>query len=245
MYSRGFIIVFTASLLAFPISGWSFSQKQTSLCRKDFLKFVTSASATAVIIQTLDPQPAISANLPASNGADLSKTGTVEKLVPIVSFRESLLDAKSMLNNDDSSSAAALSQNVLKQLATTLKTNISPEEKQFKKLFDEYSDPVSYKQKYLDQNAFLVYYTKGFDGPNRDSIESGEIPRQTLQYGARNECWTAFEELVTEVDFGMKDGSSSSRSDVLDPLNKALASVDAYLSIAPKDDVESAQSRLK
>ena len=40
------------------------------------------------------------------------------------------------------------------------------EEKAFKRVFDEYSDAVDYKTKFMDQNAFLVYYTRGFDGPD-------------------------------------------------------------------------------
>ena len=45
------------------------------------------------------------------------------------------------------------------------------DEKSLKRLFDEYSSDVSYKQKYMDSNAFVVYYTKGFDGKDRPNIE--------------------------------------------------------------------------
>ena len=54
----------------------------------------------------------------------------------------------------------------LKGVKTSLQ-QLPSGEKEFKRLFDEYSQGVSYKQVYLDQNAFLVYYTKGFDGPGR------------------------------------------------------------------------------
>lgn len=45
-------------------------------------------------------------------------------------------------------------------------------EKEFKRLFDEFSEGISYKQQFLDKNAFVVYYTQGFDGPGRPSIDT-------------------------------------------------------------------------
>ena len=42
-------------------------------------------------------------------------------------------------------------------LKTLQLNNIPRDENDFKRLFDSYSTPVSYKQKFLDQNAFLVY----------------------------------------------------------------------------------------
>lgn len=42
-----------------------------------------------------------------------------------------------------------------KQLGSLLEP-IPRNERAFKLIFDAYSDPVSYKQKFLDQNAFLV-----------------------------------------------------------------------------------------
>lgn len=204
--------------------------------RRDFFHLVTSSAI--ISIQTLNnPKSSIAANLPVSNGANLSKTGTIEKLIPIVNLKQSLQNAKVILtqptpNND-------LSTDVLKEVESRLET-IPSEEKNFKRYFDEYSDPVSYKQKYMDKNAFLVYYTEGYDGVGRDSIESGEIPRQTLQYGARNECWNAFEELIVEVKFAIKDGSSS-RDDILGLLTKTIVAFDSYLSIAPKSDVDKAR----
>ena len=204
------------------------------------MRLITSAALVQKLNYNLPIQPASAANLPTSNGADLSKTGTVETLTPIVIFERSLIDAKFLLNSKNvERNLDVLSPETIVQLASTLK-NIPAEERQFKKIFDEYSDPVSYKQKYMDQNAFLVYYTKGFDGPGRDSIESGELPRQALQYGARNECWTAIEELFSEIEFAMKE-KSSSLNDISDPLSRALVSFDAYLKIAPTDDLEKAK----
>ena len=63
------------------------------------------------------------------------------------------------------------------QECETLLSKIPLIEKDFKKLFDEHSEGISYKQQFLDQNAFLVYYTKGFDGPGRPSIEEEDSNR--------------------------------------------------------------------
>jgi len=43
-----------------------------------------------------------------------------------------------------------------KSILKTLEQNIPRDENDFKRIFDSYSTPVSYKQKFLDQNAFLV-----------------------------------------------------------------------------------------
>jgi hypothetical protein len=222
------------SLLFISTQVWSFSAVDQG--RRAYLKKLVTASSSFILISR--PQQAISSNLPPSNGGDLSKTGSLEKLTPIASFQQNLLEANALLANIDSSSSADLSKDFLMNLSSILR-KIPDDEKIFKRYFDEYSDPVSYKQKYMEKNAFLVYYTNGFDGPGRDSIESGEVPRQVLQYGARNECWNAVDELNIEVKFGIKDGSSS-RDDISVLLSKAITSFDAYLSLAPKTDVEKA-----
>lgn len=215
----------------------SFNLTNSLIGRGDLVRNIISST---VCIQLLDTRPAYSSNLPTSNGADLTKTGTVEKLIPIIKLEDSLLKAQTILKAEvDSSDTISLS--VLDRVSTVLH-DIPTNEKTFKRLFDEYSDPVSYKQKYLDQNAFLVYYTNGFDGPNRPPIESGEVTRQTLQYGTRNECWNAFEELDAEIKYGIKNGSAESK-DILGPLLKTISSIDAYLGLSPKIIVE--QSKLQ
>lgn len=217
----------------------SFSPKQTDSRRVCLKKLVTAYSSGFLISK---PKPAISANLPQSNGADLSQTGSVKKLLPIVGFQKSLVEANEFVKTGDSSSPDEISSDSLKHLSSIL-GGIPSEEKLFKKRFDEYSDPVSYKQKYMDQNAFLVYYTNGFDGPGRLSIESGEVSKQTLQYGARNECWNSIDELNVEVQYALKNGSSS-RKDILELLARAMKSFDQYLSLAPLDDIKIAKESL-
>lgn len=153
--------------------------------------------------------PAVShaRNLPQSTGADSDKTGTVEALTPIMRIRQSLNGPVS-----------------------NLPYVIPRDEQAFKRLFDEYSDPVSYKQKFLDQNAFLVYYTRGFDGPNRPGLEEDLPEKQTLQYGARNEAWVSWEELQAEMEFSRKYPNDP--NDVTKYLDKLIAAVDAYLQLA-------------
>lgn len=159
-------------------------------------------------------------NLPQSTGADLEKTGTVEALIPIVRIRQAL-DGP----------------------AADLPYTIPREEQAFKRLFDEYSDPISYKQKFLDQNAFLVYYTRGFDGPNRPGIEEDLPGKQTLQYGARNEAWISWEELQAELQFAQNNPDESNDANLY--LRKLIAAVDAYLQLAPPEDVQQAMKNSK
>lgn len=172
--------------------------------------------------------PSVARNLPEPTGASGTKTGTIEALIPIVQIRETLISAKSKLGDWKAVSQALAS--------------LPQEEISFKVLFDEYSDPVSYKQKFLDQNAFLVYYTKGFDGPNRPSIESDLPEKQTLQFGARNEAWVAWNDLQAELAFVRKNPEDD--NDVKELVCKTLEAVQVYLKLAPASDVANAEKQL-
>lgn len=167
------------------------------------------------------PQTSNARNLPQSTGADMDKVGTVEALTPIVRIQKTLKDGS----------------------VSTLLHTIPIDEQAFKRIFDEYSDPISYKQKFMDNNAFLVYYTRGFDGPGRPNIEEDLPQRQTLQYGARNEAWIAWQELQVELEFAAKYPDDV--SDVNKYLDKMIAAVDAYLQLAPPDDVQQAIKNIK
>lgn len=189
--------------------------------------------------------PCSAANLPTSTGADMSKTGTVEKLIPIVAMEEALMSAKQdLLKARDHS---GISADTIKVMSKVLVSSISPEQTLFKRKFDEYSEPVSYKQKFMDQNAFLVYYTKGFDGPNRPPMESSAdpVPLQSIQYGLRNDAWTNYDELLSELSFFLSSDSSSTIEDILKPLDNCIASFEAYLSYSPAADVADARRRVK
>ena len=188
--------------------------------------------------------PCSAANLPTSTGADMSKTGTVEKLIPIVAMEEALMSAKQdLLKARDHS---GISADTIKVMSKVLVSSISPEQTLFKRKFDEYSEPVSYKQKFMDQNAFLVYYTKGFDGPNRPPMESSAdpVPLQSIQYGLRNDAWTNYDELLSELSFFLSSDSSSTIEDILKPLDNCIASFEAYLSYSPAADVADARRRV-
>jgi len=127
-------------------------------------------------------------------------------------------------------------------------------ETDFKRVFDEFSLDVSYKQRYLDSNAFVVYYTKGFDGPGRESIET-EDPQQrlmTAQYGYRNDAWVALDEARAELAYlveekqgnGQGQGQGTNQKDLKGFLSSAKKAVDDYLLLAPKEDVDKARATI-
>jgi hypothetical protein len=219
--------------------------KISSMTRIRFLGDILN-SQTILGILMIHPDMAWANNLPPSNGADLSKTGTVSTLIPIIRMQMSLQQVQDfILEQDDSKETKTISLNDLYQIDKICK-NVPKEEKKFKRIFDEYSDPVSYKQRYMDQNAFLVYYTKGFDGIGRESIEKGDIPKQVLQYGARNEAWNAFDDFMAEVQYYMDHGGSTKvlRNELLIPLNQSLAAFDAYFKLVPNNDLALAKEQM-
>jgi hypothetical protein len=183
----------------------------------------------------LDTKPVQARNLPASTGADTSQTGTVQTLVPIVSLRQSLNVVQSQRR---ATTTGATTQKPSLLDSTSIPTN----EQDFKRLFDAYSDPVSRKQMFLDQNAFLVYYSKGFDGPGRPSMEDKDgvvNERQTLQFGARNEAWIAWDNFLVELQF-----INDNDNDLDKYLEATIRAVDAYLSLAPNQDIQQAKEEL-
>jgi hypothetical protein len=282
------LCIFHAIPLLTLTSGWSFNnhhkfsstskqqqqqqQQQLLQGRRQVLlntiETYTKACLVATTTTILPPAPMVERawgrNLPESTGADLSSTGTIMKLIPILKIKSSLEDAQKIIVLVDNATTATATgggggggekqligqQTRLKVEMTNAIQSIPTNEKQFKRIFDEYSDPVSYKQKYMDANAFLIYYTNGYDGPNRESIEKQQLgddnnsmPKQTLQYGARNDIWTSFEELLVEIQFA--DDSSTTTNDILGPLVKVIQTLDVYLSYAPKEDVERANMQLQ
>ena len=123
-------------------------------------------------------------NLPTDTGASSAQRGTVAGLVPIVELQSAVRAASAALP-DVGAVARALDA-------------VPTQEVAFKRTFDEFSEGVSYKQVWRDQNAFLVYYTGGFDGAGRPSIEN-DTPseeRQRQQYGLRNEAWLAIADVT-------------------------------------------------
>ena len=151
-----------------------------------------------------------------------------------------------MTKSINSSSNSLVTSEICSDILNTLLKCIPRDENSFKRLFDAYSTPVSYKQKFLDQNAFLVYYTKGYDGPGRPSIEEEDASNtlQTLQYGARNDAWAAMDDLFVELEFGRWGGGESTNADLGNLIDKSLSTLDSYLTLAPVADVEEAMRRL-
>ena len=177
----------------------------------------------AILVSTMIPSwPTQARNLPEDNGADLSNVGTVQALLPIIDIEQVLSTMQSTLTTSPSG---------ILLLPSSIPTN----ELQFKKIFDAYSIPVTYKQKFRNNNAFLVYYTQGYDGPNRPNLEdlSERELLQQEQYGARNECWLAWNELVNEVEYVTRSGDYSTSDELGLLLNTTIAAVTAYLTLAP------------
>jgi hypothetical protein len=198
-------------------------ENNAMLDRRRILQSLFNSATTAALVS--ESTSAGASNLPASTGADTSKVGTVEALAPIISLRYSLKRLESQLANG--------------QLEKTILLDVPTNEQDFKRLFDAYSDPVSYKQKFLDQNAFLVYYTKGFDGPGRANIEEDVNERQTLQFGARNEAWISWENFLVELKF-----INDADNDAAKYLATTTRAVDSYLLLAPLEDIKAAQESL-
>ena len=227
-------ILFGLALLLVGCSSWNSqpllsarvqaNKDSDNLKRRQFLRFL--ALQPAVSISLVHGQPVFASNLPVDTGADTSKVGTVEALIPIVSLRRTLSQLES-------------SQLVDLEKINKDRASIPSKEKEVKRIFDAYSDQVSYKQKFLDQNAFLVYYTKGFDGPGRTNIEEDVNQRQTMQFGARNEAWVEWENFLVELKF-----FGDPYNDLKKYLSDTIRAVDTYISLAPASDTKEAQRAL-
>ncbi|GAX16802.1 hypothetical protein FisN_5Hu174 [Fistulifera solaris] len=189
--------------------------------RRAFLKTLASLKSALII-------------LPSQASADTSQnrkpaTGTVEALITILQLRRTTQQILDILEENPSSARIEI-----------LLKSIPSDEKSFKSLFDAYSDPLSYKQKFVDQNAFLVYYTKGFDGPGRPSIESDLPVKQTLQYGSRNDAWVAYNDFLAEYVYQQENPADSNVQELIRPLTEMGKALDQYLSQASSQQVASA-----
>lgn len=239
--------LFNSIIFAFPIPLLSSSENDIKSTRKQLVgrrAFCCSPvlpAAIAHLLALLPPKVAKASNLPKSNGADQSRIGSTDTLVPLVIIRNYLQESKNLINNTNNSLPNA--DELLLKISNILEP-IPNSEQKFKKLFDQYSVAVSYKQKFLDQNAFLVYYTRGFDGPNRPSIESSSDEfnnvKQTLQYGARNDAWTAMEDVYATLQYATAD-----IADLKESIQSAIAAMDKYLALAPAEQLAEAQKQIQ
>jgi len=171
-----------------------------------------------------------------ANAVTKSTVGTVDALLPILMLKSALKDIRIQLHDKGNK------KEVVKQIQQ--QRQIPTEEQKFKQIFDQYSNPLSYKQKYLNSNAFLVYYTKGYDGPNRPNIEtlSEEEELQKEQYGLRNESWIRWDTFLAELNFS--DDDDTTTKDLIQYLDETIASLDSYLQLVPIDDFRMAQTQL-
>ena len=150
-----------------------------------------SSSCPCADCAGFSPVPvARAANLPTSNGASGKLQGSEASLQAIRRMGKAAQRAKELESD-------------MPAVRELLRSDFPSNEKAFKKAFDEYSQGVSYKQQFLDKNAFLVYYTQGYDGPGRQNIETETSAEQLQknQYGFRNDAWVAFDDASAEADY--------------------------------------------
>ena len=229
-------------LSSLPAVAYSWSTRTTTTRRSMLQQIVVIGGTSCGCWKAQRPSPAFAKNLPdVSPSVDPTRTpGTTETLQPILRLEAVLKELHTVLDQAKTQQPSAVagdatsSSNVLKELTTQTRT-IPRTEREFKAIFDAYSDPVSYKQKFVDQNAFLVYYTKGFDGPGRPSMESDLPVKQTLQYGARNDAWVAYDDFCVELDYQRSRNDLGEDNNNYDPeelqkhLQRAIDAVDSYL----------------
>jgi hypothetical protein len=203
--------LFVHVLFTITCRGWSIA----SIERRTFLKTLSSSNFALI--------------LPAQGSADTSrkqKPAAVEALIPILQLQRTTQQILDLIKKDPSSATVAI---LLKSMPS--------DEQSFRRLFDAYSDPLSYKQKFVDQNAFLVYYTKGFDGPGRPPIESDLPVKQTLQYGSRNDAWVACNDFLVEYNYQQQNPADFNAEELVRPLNEMVKALDQYLSQASSQDI--------
>mmetsp|Transcript_11805 Transcript_11805/g.28282 ORF Transcript_11805/g.28282 Transcript_11805/m.28282 type:complete len:347 (-) Transcript_11805:46-1086(-) len=253
-----------------PVSNRRRLQQETEISRQFFFdrrtllnKFVTTTATATTLLLPPNTQPAYGRNLPKSTGADISNTGTVQTLIPILQIKCTLQSLIEQIRTSQKDNNRLLPSFLTSAPSSSSSSSlflfgIPTQEDPFKRLFDEYSVPVSYKQKYLDSNAFLVYYTKGFDGIGRPNIEqqqgqgAGESSEddatvneiQTIQYGSRNEVWVAWDSFQAEYSYfrsrfmtaarSSSSTSSSTSSSLDDDSNESFVEMIKYLEDALK-----------
>lgn len=187
------------------------------------------------------PSAAMARNLPEDTGSSGKFVGTSKALLPILNVNQIVIEVSNLLEDACKSNQDKDCQRALLRVKQSL-TLIPSDEKSFKRLFDEFSGGVTYRQQYLDKNAFLVYYTQGFDGPNRPSIETdvdGSAARLAEMYGYRNEAWIALDDISSELEFALAKPSDT--ADVRNDLKHLRSALDSYLALAPADKIAAAR----
>lgn len=206
---------------------------------------------------------------------NFQKVGTVEALYPIVQMKQSTIGIQNELSlftslskeilikealnelynnivvlttnnkNDANNKKEAQQSSQFADVANTKSVQIPINEASFKRIFDEYSTPISYKQQYLNNNAFLIYYTKGYDGRNRPNIETcdNSMMLQTIQYGLRNDIWIKWDELINELQYQISDNDTNVQ-ELITLLQQTIQILNQYLDQTPIDDVQTCYNQL-
>ena len=105
------------------------------------------------------------------------------------------------------------------------------------------------KQVYMDQNAFLVYYTQGFDGPGRPKMEDEAPSLLSRQNGFRNDAWAALDDARAEVEYllsspGGGTAAPADSAELRSYADAAQSAVQAYVALAPPALRDAAMSQL-
>ena len=87
-----------------------------------------------------------------------------------------------------------------------------------------------------------MYYTNGFDGIDRPSIEIQDQMEvlQGKQYGYRNEVWIGIDEARSELSYllSLSDIATSDLNDLVDYITQSKTALDNYLQLVPPQQLE-------
>lgn len=232
-------IIFSLATFSVNVNGWNLSRRQwlatgaASLSPGLARQPNTPLTVTVTLIRT-----AQAANLPTSYAPPNSVPLSMESLIPIVQLQQTMQTFQQDLN------ASARQKQALPPWPASLPST----ETALKALLDAYSVPVSYKQRFLDSNAFLVYYTKGFDGPGRPNIETVDDLEllQTQQYGARNDVWIALQNVIAEYHYALQhlDNDDEVYADVSQAVQATATALQSYLDLVPPAEYQRAKASI-
>jgi hypothetical protein len=221
-----------APILVF-LSSFTFSSHASAhrhdLGRRRLVACWTQAAGCSLLAAA---RPALAVN-------DAAEHGSAKALAPIVAFAGALGEA-----------VRAAEEPALDRCGAAL-SRLPASQAAFKASLDRFSEANSYMSEYKDKNAFVVYYTGGFDGPGRARLGTREDvdPQrelQSLQNGFRNEGWASLDDARATLDVLAKAApSGASDADDLADLRAALRAAEkallAYIELAPPGTRESAR----
>lgn len=197
-------------------------------CRRSFVHGLVLTSLAC------QAHGAWASSLPVDNGASGAKKGTQEALDAVLALNDHLRRARAAAEREDIDGClAALS-------------HVPADERAFKRVFDEYAEAPSFKTRWKDQNAFIVYYSRGFDGSNRPRLGSREeevadpqLVRQSNQFAYRNQAWLGVDDAIATLLYIQRSTQTGSDEDggdmeeelktLRDDLTSAVQAVDNFV----------------